>query len=35
MKNLFRSILSCSLVATSLPALSADYDGSKTPEWTA
>ena len=30
MNKLFRSILSCSLVATSLPVLSADYDGSKT-----
>jgi hypothetical protein len=30
MKNLIRSVLSCVLVAISLPALSGDFDGSKT-----
>ena len=30
MKNQFRSILACGLFALSLPAVSADYDGSKT-----
>ena len=30
MRNLFRSVLSCGLLAISLPALSAAYDGSKT-----
>ena len=30
MKNLFRSVASCALVAITLPALSAGFDGSKT-----